>query len=86
MKLLCFINQNNIKTFFNKIINKFSDDFPNFFDKFGKIYFKTKPYNELYWNYSTSINNNLNKDLLFFTKKICETYNRKINLKFIKFI
>ena len=48
--LLCFINRNNIKTFFNKIKNKFSNDFPNFFNKFEKIYLNTKPYNVLYWN------------------------------------
>ena len=40
IKLLCFVNKNNIIPFFQKIKDKYEDDFPYFFKKFEKIYIK----------------------------------------------
>ena len=83
IKLLCFVNKNNIIPFFQKMKDKYEDDFQNFFKKFEKIYIKSNPYNELYWNYNSAIINNSNNDIMFFTNNFCERYNRTLNLKFI---
>ena len=83
IKLLCFVDITNIKNFYNEIKYKYRVKFPKFFKYFDKFYLSSKPFCDLDWNYNTSILNNENNDILFFTNNICESANLILNSKFI---
>ena len=51
IKLLCFINKEEINSFYNKIKNKYNDDFESFL-----IYFYNGLFSDRSWNYYNYIN------------------------------
>ena len=81
-KLLC-LKRNYLKEFFNKIKTKFKKDFSNLLTKFENTYFNSKPFDDLSWNYNSALINNLDNSIMFYTKNICESYNRTLNLRFV---
>ena len=83
LKLLCFIDNNKIDTFFDKIEKKFRNVNKKFFDYFKKNYLINLPFSDRSWNYYTLYNNDDNKELYFFTNNICESANRIFNMHFI---
>ena len=83
IKLLCFINNNEIDSFYDKIYRKYNKTFPKFFKYFNNTYLDKGLFSDRNWNYyniSSLFNNN---DLYFFTNNICESNNRTLNLKYI---
>ena len=38
-----------------------------------------------FWNYTNVINNNINNSIIFFTNNICESFNRTLNKKYIRY-
>ena len=83
LKLLCFIEKEKVKNFYEEILYKFRSKFPKFFKYFEKYYFKKKSFNELCWNYNGPKNSDINKDIFFYTNNICESFNKSINSKYI---
>ena len=83
LKLLCFVEREKVKNFYEEILYKFRSKFSIFFKYFDKYYFKKKPFNELCWNYNSTENSDINKDIFFYTNNICESFNRSINSKYI---
>lgn len=77
-KLLCFVKRETITEFFNKIKNKYNNNYSSFLKKFEKTYFKSNPFNGLYWNYNPALINNLDNSIMFYTNNICESYNRTL--------
>ena len=51
IKILLFLNKNNIKEFFQLIIKKYEPDFSKFIKYFYTNFFKRYPLNDLCWNY-----------------------------------
>ena len=61
MKLLYFVNTNEIDNFYNKIKKKYEDNFKKFFNYFENTYlykgiFSDRNWN--YYNYSITLDNN----------------------------
>ena len=65
LKLLCFIDNNKIDTFFEKIEINLKKINPKFFRYFKKNYLINLPFSDKEWNYDTLYNNDNNKDLYF---------------------
>ena len=51
MKILLFIDSEEIEDFYGKIKNKYRSSFKKFFNYFDKVYMKSKPFNDKQWNY-----------------------------------
>ena len=51
IKILLFLNKNNVKEYFQLIIKKYEPDFPKFIKYFYTNFFKRYPLNDLCWNY-----------------------------------
>ena len=82
LKLIIFLEEADINTFFKKIKTKFEKEFSKFLKYFEKTFFHTKPYNENLWCYY-KIRNNYDNDIFFFTNNICESTNRSLNINYI---
>ena len=68
MKLLLFINKDDIEQFFLSIKDKFHNTFIKFIKCLYKIYFIRYPFNNKQWNYNTAINfNAYDLEYLFLT-------------------
>ena len=78
MKLLLFIDNENIDEFFEMIKDKYYDSNKSFIDYFEKNYMINSPYNDRQWNYFNYLRNDYNNDY-FFTNNVCESLNRTIN-------
>ena len=74
IKILSFIPFEKIDKFYEKLKNKYYDEFKKFFKYHEKTYFKNKPFNDKMWNYNNFIieqkNNRINDNILFFTNNI----------------
>mgnify|MGYP002624394402 CR=1 FL=1 len=83
MKLICFIEVNNIDSFYEEIKYKYSAKFTKFFKYFENFYFKKKPFSDKCWNYHHEHFNDDN-NIIFYTNNIVESCNRTLNSKFIR--
>ena len=79
MKILLFIDNSEIDSFFSLIKNKYYNSNKKFFHYFEKNYMKNKPYNDRNWNYYNYLKDNMDSNSYFFTNNACESINRTIN-------
>ena len=82
MRLISFININQIHNFFLKVKDKYKLNFTKFFDYFEKNYLKKKQFNNMEWNCNYIINHYNNNIIIFFTNNIVESTNRTINVHY----
>ena len=64
VRLICFINLNNIESFYDSMKTKYRSKFPNYFKYFDKYYINNNARFNKIWNYNEVIYNNLNKLLI----------------------
>lgn len=83
IKILLFIDTNNIEKYYNKIINAYKNDFYKFIKYFYINYFNRFPFSERIWNYSI-INMMLidNPNIIFYTNNLVKSTNRTLNNKY----
>ena len=77
-KLLSFIPYNNVDNFFNLLKSRYRVTFKQFFSYFEKNYIKGKVFDKKIWNFSNSISNNVNNDLIFYIINIVESFLVKV--------
>jgi len=83
IKILLFLNKNNVKEFFQLIIKKYEPDFPKFIKYFYTNFFKRYPLNDLCWNYDLNYIFEENTfENFFLTNNICESTNRLLNMNY----
>ena len=71
---------------FNKIVeNKYRVKFLKFFKCINNNYINGRIVDKTIWNYSNVILNSLNKDIIFFTNNIVESFNSISNKKLVCF-
>ena len=79
---MLFLKRNEVHNYFNKIKDKFQNDFPKFIKYFEYNFFKKYPMKELDWNYDVERNNLIDLNHYFFTNNICESTNRTLNMNY----
>ena len=52
LKLLCFVEREKVKNFYEEILYKFRTKFPKFLNILKNIILKKKLFNKLCWNYN----------------------------------
>ena len=65
IKLLCFINNNEIDFFYDKIYRKYNKYFPKFFKYFNNTYLDKSLFSDRNWDYYNISSLFYNNDLLF---------------------
>ena len=84
IKLLLFVNKDDIEDFFIEIKKVYFSTFKKFIKYFYKNFFIRYPFNNKQWNYNVAINNNIfDIDYLFLTNNIVESTNRTLNINYI---
>ena len=79
MKILLFIDPDEIDGFFKKIKNKYHNGNAKFFTYFEKTYLNNNPFKDRQWNYNNFISNEEDSRKYFFTNNVSESLNRTLN-------
>jgi len=79
IKILLFIDYDQIDYYYNLIKNRYYKNNEKFFKYFDRTYLKNKPFSDRQWNYSKYINTNEDISKYFFTNNIVERLNRTLN-------
>ena len=85
IKLLCFINTDQIEEFYTNIKKKYKKNFKNFLRYFDDTYMYRGLFSDKCWNYYNITSYSNNNELFFFTNNICESKNRALNNRVIGF-
>ena len=79
IKLLLFIDTDQIDTFYNLIKHKYENSNKNFFRYFERYILKNKLIKNNEWNYFNYLKSDKDSNYYFYTNNVCESLNRTIN-------